>query len=475
MLYIVNDQKQTTKGLPVMKYSKSTVHRKYFSFPTLCFETQRLTSFSGLILFQRFFDTIGLVEKLRFCYRHLRVNPIFGHTKATLLLIIQFILGFRHFNYLRYFGNDPLVKRLTGLSLMPDPTTVSRILSSADKKSVEKLHTLARTLVTDHLSSNTVRRITADFDGSVISTRRHAENTAVGFNKKKKGMRSYYPLFCTIAQTGQVFDWLHRPGNVHDSHGAVEFVDHCFSMLGCYAPHAIFESRMDGAFFSEKMVLMHEDWGTEYSISVPFERLVELKMMIEQRGTWRRIDKNVSYFDAWWSPQCWGRDYRFIFVRTRTHVINKEPIQLDLFEPREYGYEYKVILTNKKTTAQNVIAFHNGRGSQEGIFAELKSQLNIDCIPFKRLIPNQIYLASGIIAHNLCRSFQIMTKQKTQRTSFGRCTHWVFEQIGTVRRNIINRAGRITNPHGTYTLTISGNKEIKREYLETLDALDKAA
>jgi hypothetical protein len=44
-----------------------------------------------------------------------------------------------------------------------------------------------------------------DFDGSVISTGRVAEGTAVGFNKKKKGQRSYYPLFCTIAQTTQVF------------------------------------------------------------------------------------------------------------------------------------------------------------------------------------------------------------------------------------------------------------------------------
>jgi len=56
------------------------------------------------------------------------------------------------------------------------------------------------------------------------------EGTAVGFNRKKKGARSYYPLFCTIAQTGQVFDVYHRPGNVHDSHEARGF---CWIVLGC--------------------------------------------------------------------------------------------------------------------------------------------------------------------------------------------------------------------------------------------------
>ena len=55
-------------------------------------------------------------------------------------------------------------------------------------------------------------RLTMDFDGSVISTGRVAEGTAVGFNKKKKGQRSYYPLFCTIAQTAQVLDVLPRAG-----------------------------------------------------------------------------------------------------------------------------------------------------------------------------------------------------------------------------------------------------------------------
>jgi hypothetical protein len=49
-------------------------------------------------------------------------------------------------------------------------------------------------------------RLTLDFDGSVQSTKGHAEGSAVGFNKVKKGARSYYPLFCTVAQTGQFFD-----------------------------------------------------------------------------------------------------------------------------------------------------------------------------------------------------------------------------------------------------------------------------
>ena len=74
-------------------------------------------------------------------------------------------------------------------------------------------------------------RVTLDFDGSVIATGRFAEGTAVGFNRKKKGQRSYYPLFCTLAQTGQVLDVWHRPGNVRDANGAMAFIQDCISEI----------------------------------------------------------------------------------------------------------------------------------------------------------------------------------------------------------------------------------------------------
>lgn len=83
-----------------------------------------------------------------------------------------------------------------------------------------KLRRLLRELIFDRLTQMKPARLTLDSDGSVLSTRRHAEGTAVGYNKKRKGARSHYPLFCIVAQTGQVLDLLHRSGNVHDSNGA---------------------------------------------------------------------------------------------------------------------------------------------------------------------------------------------------------------------------------------------------------------
>jgi len=147
-------------------------------------------------------------------------------------------------------------------------------------------------------------RITLDFDGSVYyTTGRSIEGTAVGFNKKKKGARSYYPLFCTIAQTGQVFDIHHRPGNVHDSNGAKEFIKQCVDFIREALPNIKIEIRMDSAFFSEDIVFMLDDSSIELTTSVPFERFAELKAMIENKTRWKSLDPTWSYFESCWKPK----------------------------------------------------------------------------------------------------------------------------------------------------------------------------
>jgi hypothetical protein len=113
-----------------MKFSKSCTHRKTHALPRLRFEDQQLTSFSGLVVFQKLFDLLRFKEKLRPCFRHLKVTPIFGHSSIVLLWVVHFILGYRELRQIRYYQDDPMVRRLLGLAHLPDVATVSRYLSS---------------------------------------------------------------------------------------------------------------------------------------------------------------------------------------------------------------------------------------------------------------------------------------------------------------------------------------------------------
>ena len=208
------------------------------------------------------------------------------------------MLGYRRLRDIRYYSDDPLVMRTLGLRRLPDVATLSRGLARADAESVKRLHRLVREGVVTRLVALGLSRVTLDFDGSVIGTGKCAEGTAVGFNRKKKGQRSYYPLFCTVAQTGQVLDVLHRPGNVHDSHGAKDFILACIAVVRAALPGVSIEVRMDSAFFSDEIVGSLDAAGVEYTVSVPFERFTDLKARIEARRLWWRGAAQWSYFEG---------------------------------------------------------------------------------------------------------------------------------------------------------------------------------
>ena len=454
-----------------MKFSRSDVRTKVHAFPELKFENEALTSFAGLVIFQKFFAAINLKARLSGCFRHFAGGKVFDRATIFLQLILHLLLGYRELQECRHYREDPLFKRVLGLKRTPDVATLSRMLKESTAKSVENLRGLLRRMVLERLVSLALARVTLDFDGSVQSTRRHAEGTAVGFNKKKKGARSYYPLFGTVAQTGQVFDFLHRPGNVHDSNGARAFILQCVDEVRAAVSGSVIEGRLDSAFFSDEIVTALDQRRTEFTVSVPFERFGELKRMIERRRRWRRLNKNVSYFEASWKPQKWNKQFRFLFIRTRVKKQQKGPIQLDLFVPHERGYEFKVIVTNKTVRAKAVVAFHEGRGSQEAIFAELKSHGHQDYVPVRTLCGNQTYLLAGLFAYNLTRELQMQTMKPIRRTTAKRACLWAFERLDNIRKTLIQRAGRLTRPHGTLTLTISANTWLRRRILHLLSAI----
>jgi hypothetical protein len=458
-----------------MNLRRATTHARCHSIPHLRFEDQTLTSFAGLVLFQKLFAYLQLKDRLRNCFAHLPSRSVYGLPRVTLQLIVHLLLGYRELRDARFYDRDPMVLRLLGLTRLPDVSTLSRTLAQADTTSVERLRRLLRQLVLDRLARGAPSRLTLDFDGSVCSTQRHAEGAAVGYNKRKKGARSYYPLFCTLAQTSQVFDLLHRPGNVHDSNGAVAFILDCIREIQRRFPNIPIEARLDAAFFSDAIVSALNAAGVRFSISVPFERFPYLKTLLLSRRRWRRAGSDLSFFHAAWKPKAWDHPYRFLCVRRRVHQQRKGPLQYDLFIPHQTGYEFKVIVTNHTLRPRHVVAFHEGRGSQEALFAELKSQTHAGYIGMRRLRPNQIFLLCAALAHNLCRDLQMIVKEPRHHNAPKRPALWTFEEKATLCRTLIQRAGRLVRPQRMLTLIMNGNHDVESGIRYYLEGIDRAA
>jgi hypothetical protein len=99
----------------------------------------------------------------------------------------------------------------------------------------------------------------------------------------------------------------------------------------------------------------------------------------------------------------------------------------------------------------------------------------MDYIPSRRQAGNQVFTLAAIFAHNISREMQMSAKEKQRATTDRRSPLWFFEQIDTIRRKLIQRAGRLTRPQGELTLTMSANDAVKSELLHYLHALKPAA
>ena len=96
-------------------------------------------------------------------------------------------------------------------------------------------------------------------------------------------------------------------------------------------------------------------------------------------------------------------------------------------------------------------------------------------VAVRKCLGNQLYLLAGLLAHNLTRELQMATTSPTRQTTAKRATLGVFERLDTFRGGFLQRAGRLTRPHGKLTLTISTPPWLQKRLLHCLAALGQAA
>jgi hypothetical protein len=61
-------------------------------------------------------------------------------------------------------------------------------------------------------------------------------------------------------------------------------------------------------------------------------------------------------------------------------------------------------------------------------------------------VENQLYRNAAILAHNLTRELQMKVAPRQRRTTPKRAALWRFSELETLRRTVIQRAGRKMRP-----------------------------
>lgn len=427
------------------------------------FVRQDLTSYSGLELFSRYFRLINLNSRIQRAFRAHRLKGDYGVTQFILVFISLWLTGGRRLRHIGYLADDPLVQRLCGLSSLPSDRTASRWLGQFASDSLQALVSLNSEIVADKIKE--LARVTLDFDGTVLTTGHQVGWAFRGYNPHKRYAPSYYPMLCHVAQTGHFLHVRNRPGNVHDSKGALSVIRACVQQVRAMCPGAVVEVRLDAAFFQSPIVAWLERHGVEYAVKVPMCKWTGIKPAINAVKKWEDHDDRVSSAKIrLFLGGRWQREVDFTIVRHKVSdkTDGKQFTQLDLFKPDDGIYEYSAIATNKMLRPDHLWDFYNGRAAMEHQIAELKGEFAFDVIPTKTYAGNSAHQLISTLAYNLVRNFQIDAGLAAARpATYSRTNLFSFQSLKTLRFEWIAVAGRVVNASGAKILRLTQN--VRRE------------
>ena len=82
-----------------------------------------------------------------------------------------------------------------------------------------------------------------------------------------------------------------------------------------------------------------------------------------------------------------------------------------------------------------------------------------------------MFALAAMLVHNIIREMQMLTNEQQRSTTERWAQLWHFTRLGTLRRQLIQRVGRLTRPQGTLNLAMNANPAVKTESLHYLDVL----
>jgi len=424
------------------------------------FAEQQVSSYSGLELFKRYFRIIRLNDQIRQAFKAHDFRGDYGVAQYILVFIALWLTGGRRLRHVEFLADDPLVKRLCNLKTLPSDRSLSRWLGQFTHDSLQALVSLNSEIVEKKLQELQLPRITLDFDGTVLSCGNKVKWAARGYNPHKRYAKSYYPLLCHIAQTGHFLQVKNRPGNHHDSRGALAVMRGCIAQVRAALPGVVIEVRMDAAFFTPEIVRFLKKSNVEYVVKMPMWKWTGIKDAINATGYWHHAGKNLSWSRKSVFLKRWGEPVEVICFRKK--ISDKEGgtvgHQLDLFSPDDGIYEYFVLHTNKRILPQNLVEFYNGRCGMEHQIAEIKGEFAFDVVPTREYSGNSAHQQISALAYNLVRNFQIDTAMASDRKpTRNRTNLFTFVSLKTIRFEMIAAAGRIVNVAGAKILRLNQN------------------
>jgi len=174
-------------------------------------------------------------------------------------------------------ATDKVFQKIDGLVSFPVQTTISRFLDGLKVVVARQIAVLNfDRLLKFREGFRAFIIITLDLDSHVSPVYGRQQRAGRGYNPKKKGRRSYPPLFCFIGETRDYLTGLLRSGKHHTSYQVIPFLKGVLKKLPAHIRKI--RLRADSGFFSVDFLMFLVKRSIEFYVVVPLQPWIQKKI-----------------------------------------------------------------------------------------------------------------------------------------------------------------------------------------------------
>jgi len=408
----------------------------------IAFNHRGLTHYGGIFFFHEFIRVLQLRHWLHRRLHYARRNHDYSLPQMVLALIYPIMLGLDRLETAALLRANGTFQYLTGLPSYPDPQSLRRFLLQAPPDFREQLHTFNNWLLQQFIHRPEHRsRLILDLDSTVVTAFGKQEGTAVGYNPRYRGKRSYDPLLCLEAHSTFLWDTELRPGNAGTWHSSPELLASCFLNL----PGDIRELRVraDAGFGFDPVLTMLELRCAQYAVVARMTAGLKRKLGALR---YERLNARWELGECEYRAQGWPQARRCIVARRRLEESEPEPTLFTLER-----YAYRAWISNLSLTPAGVWHYYDGRAGMEPRIRELREDFALRKIPTRAFAANALYLEVVRLAYNLVTAFQQTCVPEA----------WSHLTLSKLRHKLFWLPGELTRPQNRPTLRLAEIPENK--------------
>lgn len=232
------------------------------------FSAKNISPFGGLGLFRKLVQKLGVEKALE------SINPSQanengkgGYTvgEKVMSLIYGLVLDLERPADTEVLKRDKVFQAVIGYGSYPDQSIFSRFLRSFSVSGATEIGDKdVEMLLQVRHNFRDWSNLTFDMDSHVKTVYGNQQRAKVGYNPKKRGRKSYHPLFCFIGETRDFLLGKFRSGNKNSISGAIELLRDCLRLVPKHIRQLYL--RADSGFFSFDYLSFLEKHWIKYAV-----------------------------------------------------------------------------------------------------------------------------------------------------------------------------------------------------------------